>query len=644
MYPPGMYPPPPHMFGSAAAGPYTMDPPTPQGKPPADVVGKTEEVAEKGAEQNSGVDDAKKEGDNPASEANVKASEEKGEESKEQPEPSDMSIDTNKKTPGIPSVTKDKMGLKGINPADITNATPATMCETMDDITPSAFMNTDDFKHGKSVGGPTPMSIYQSHGKPVYYQHQTPEGASPFQSIGSFSAITKAPMDPMSASHYFASAYKGGPPGSSGGLKGMGMPPPGMMMPPGYSPHVYQYQHFDPRSHIEHPMPVKSRSGMPADYIVPPTVHMPSATSSGVSPLAGYSAMKPDGSKTSGTKGLKSDKGSPLELLSSVTGSPLPLVGNIIHQPGMSSLPINEMQYTYDPDAPAAPDDDADTPSKKPSSLVDLMLTAANTIDVNESKKAKRRKLSDGDVKDVKKKLGGVDTSGMGLDSECIIQAQQASQLAEQALARPRLCKRLLLSMALVRTNPRTPPSCYPSHGTVLADRFHWAAYPPLDSILRKNMKRYYELSTDKCQSRDQQEFNNRLVHLIRKEATKYGWEFDEKVFDDKKIRDRIRCFYKTHIQNAKKRLKTMLKNPEKKANIKALAAHYHLIEEKGQDEEGDEYPEEDKVGHYRNDGIRLALSKSASSDSERLPGVGFQNSRSGGRKRTASTKYTEEA
>ena len=101
-------------------------------------------------------------------------------------------------------------------------------------------------------------------------------------------------------------------------------------------------------------------------------------------------------------------------------------------------------------------------------------------------------------------------------------------------------------------------------------------------------MKRYYELSTQKCQSRDQQEFNNELVHLIKEESQKYGWEFDDKVFDDKKIRDRIRCFYKTHIQNAKKRLKTMLKDPEKRANVKALAAHFHLIEEKAVEREED--------------------------------------------------------
>lgn len=94
-------------------------------------------------------------------------------------------------------------------------------------------------------------------------------------------------------------------------------------------------------------------------------------------------------------------------------------------------------------------------------------------------------------------------------------------------------------------------------------------------------MERYYELSTQKCQSKDQQDFNNALVDQVKAEAHKYGWEFDRKAFDDKKIRDRIRCFFKTHIQNAKKRLKTMLRNPSKKANIKALSDHFYLIEEK---------------------------------------------------------------
>ena len=342
-------------------------------------------------------------------------------------------------------------------------------------------------------------------------------------------------------------------------------------------------------------------------------------------------------------------KSSPLDLLSSVSTSPViaNLPGKVSmrlsssygggasgeaaahpsysmhlhHYPAAASVVHSSYAYPRWDEDDGVPDDTpssftttndlAATPVALPrQSNLELMLSAANTLDIDESKRAKRRKLSAENANTVKKRLlllntreaaaptatttttsapngpgggpgtttttGGVNlslfsvggyppgfdpstlppsrsslkpnskvTKAKFIDSGAVEQARQALTLAKQALERPRVGKQLLLSMALVRTNPRTPPSCYPANGTILTDRFHWASFPPLDTILRKNMRRYYELSTNKCQSKDQQEFNNELVVNVKREAHKYGWEFDNNAFDDKKIRDRIRCFYK---------------------------------------------------------------------------------------------------
>ena len=132
------------------------------------------------------------------------------------------------------------------------------------------------------------------------------------------------------------------------------------------------------------------------------------------------------------------------------------------------------------------------------------------------------------------------------------------------------LNKRLLLHMAMgSRDRPngtKSPTNNYPTT-PVISDGLFWKDYPVLESILYAHMTEYYELSINRRQSKDQQRFNNNLVELIRSHAAEHGWTFDPVVFDDKKLRDRIRCFFKTHIQNAKKRLNTMLKKPERYAD-----------------------------------------------------------------------------
>lgn len=157
--------------------------------------------------------------------------------------------------------------------------------------------------------------------------------------------------------------------------------------------------------------------------------------------------------------------------------------------------------------------------------------------------------------------------------------AKKAAMIAERTISDPAIAKKLLLSMALARENPRSVPQALPGKGHVVQEGFFWAHYPPLEFVLKKHMAEYYELSTHQCQSRQQQAFNNYMVDIVKDVAEVQQWEFVDS-FCDKSLRDRIRCYYKTHIQNAKKRLRTMVRNPTKRANARHLCEHVDLIEQ----------------------------------------------------------------
>ncbi|KAL7519596.1 hypothetical protein ACHAWX_006293 [Stephanocyclus meneghinianus] len=148
----------------------------------------------------------------------------------------------------------------------------------------------------------------------------------------------------------------------------------------------------------------------------------------------------------------------------------------------------------------------------------------------------------------------------------------------------------------------------------VIGENFTWSHYPILENVLRDNMEQYYNMSWSCAQSKQQQEFNNRLVRIIYHTAATNGYVFDPDVYSGgnipltqrgkkkkeidcpiqdenesftplpdgfhwKKLRDRIRCYYKTHVQNSKKRLATMLKNPTKPRNRVVLLRAVERIE-----------------------------------------------------------------
>jgi hypothetical protein len=51
-----------------------------------------------------------------------------------------------------------------------------------------------------------------------------------------------------------------------------------------------------------------------------------------------------------------------------------------------------------------------------------------------------------------------------------------------------------------------------------------------------------------------QKHYNNQLTTELLTLATKYGYMFDESDFNFVTVRDRIRCYYKSFVQSAKKR------------------------------------------------------------------------------------------
>jgi hypothetical protein len=103
----------------------------------------------------------------------------------------------------------------------------------------------------------------------------------------------------------------------------------------------------------------------------------------------------------------------------------------------------------------------------------------------------------------------------------------------------------------------------------VIPVHFVWRNYPLLQQVLLQNMDQYYHWSKSKERKKDAMIFNDQLTKLVRETAFNHGYSFCAELQTHKALRDRIRCFYKTHVQNSKKRLDTMMRSKNRKSLLR---------------------------------------------------------------------------
>ena len=103
-----------------------------------------------------------------------------------------------------------------------------------------------------------------------------------------------------------------------------------------------------------------------------------------------------------------------------------------------------------------------------------------------------------------------------------------------------------------------------------------WRQYPPLQYLLMKNKDMFFKNVLSNERSHDRIRFNKELTEKVKRKAEEHGWLTLQ---SDTVIRNKIRCFYKTLTQNAKKRILTAINNPQTKKSEEMLKNSESLIE-----------------------------------------------------------------
>jgi len=119
----------------------------------------------------------------------------------------------------------------------------------------------------------------------------------------------------------------------------------------------------------------------------------------------------------------------------------------------------------------------------------------------------------------------------------------------------PHHCRCLSL-FSFVR--PRFVPSvqCKCTHAYIHTPTYtciHICTLTELEAFLIANREEYLRHSALNY-TVQQKQYNNRLTELLLDLAAEHGYVFDEADFSFVTVRDRIRCYFKSYVQSAKKR------------------------------------------------------------------------------------------
>jgi len=87
----------------------------------------------------------------------------------------------------------------------------------------------------------------------------------------------------------------------------------------------------------------------------------------------------------------------------------------------------------------------------------------------------------------------------------------------------------------------------------ILRKKFSWKNYPELEAFLVANREEYLRHSALNY-TVQQKQYNNRLTERLLELAADHGYVFDDADFSFVTVRDRIRCYFKSYVQSAKKR------------------------------------------------------------------------------------------